>query len=205
MARKAREKRPYQQGARAESAAATADRILGATTALVMERWLDEITLDLIAERAEVNVRTVIRRFATRDDVVQAAVDRFRTRLEGTVLPKPTPGDAHAAVRLLVEYYERDAAFLLRGLAQEARFPFLQVNFAGTRSRHRAWVADAFSPQLAAIAAKERTLVLTELAAVTWVSTWKFLRLDSGASRADTEVALERMVRAIAHGGSPSP
>jgi AcrR family transcriptional regulator len=191
-------KRSYEQSARAESAAATAERILDATTELVMERWLDEITLEQIAERAEVNVRTVIRRFESRDEVVQAAVERFRTRLAaGPVQPPPPPGDVGAAVRWLVEYYEQDGAFLLRGLAQEARFAFLRTNFEGTRARHRAWVKAAFAPQLAALAPKRRERKVSELAVITWVTTWEFLRHHSASDRADTEKTLRSLVDAV--------
>jgi AcrR family transcriptional regulator len=143
-------------------------------------------------------VRTVIRRFGSRDGVVQAAVERFRSRLvEGPMRPLPPPGDVRAAVRLLMDYYEGDGAFLLRGLSQEPRFRFLQENFAGTRARHRAWTAAAFAPQLA-LPPRQHALKLTELAAVTWVTTWKFLRHDSGLDRDDTERALRSMIEAIA-------
>lgn len=191
-------KRPYEQGARAEAAAATADQILQATTELVMEKWLDEVTLEQVAERAGVNVRTVIRRFGSRDELVMAAVERFRTRLlAGPVRALPPPGDVREAVKLLMIYYERDAAFLLRGLVQEERFAFLHENFVGTRARHRAWIAAAFAPQLAARSPKARAAKLDQLAAVTWVLTWKFLRRDSGLDRADTERALFEMVTAL--------
>lgn len=196
-----KEKRAYEQGARAEAAAATADRILQATTELVMEHWLDEITLEQIAARAEVNVRTVLRRFHSRDDVVQAAVERFRTRLlSGPVRAVPPPGDVRATVRALMEYYERDALFLLRGLAQEDRFAFLQLNFKGTRARHRDWIAQSLAPQLAAQPPRSRGSKLDQLAAVTWVLTWKFLRQDSGLERADAERALYEIVVAVAGG-----
>lgn len=198
-------KRSYEQSARAESAAATAARILDATTELVMERWLDEITLEQIAERAEVNVRTVIRRFESRDEVVKAAVERFRTRLEaGPVQPAPAPGDVGAAVRWLVDYYEKDGAFLLRGLAQEGRFAFLRTNFEGTRARHRAWVKAAFAPQLAALAPKRRERKTSELAAVTWITTWELLRHHSGVDRAEADKTFRSLVDAVADSVRPT-
>lgn len=190
------EKRAYRQGARAEDAKATAERILDATMALLGERWLDELTLEELAARAEVNVRTVLRRFGTRDGVVEAALERYRERLQAGPLG-PTPGDARAAVRALVDYYEREGTFLLRGLAQEERFAFLRAGFEGTRARHRAWLAKAFAPQLAAFALARRALKLTELAAVTWAPTWRFLRYESGLGRDDAELALRDLVRSV--------
>src|SRR5689334_18948719 len=104
--------------ARAEAADRTRRRILEATTELAGERFLDEISLEDIAGRAEVSTRTLIRRFGNRANLVRAAFDaasaQFATRPEGT-----PPDDVTGAVRALYDDYESWGDPLLMLLAQE--------------------------------------------------------------------------------------
>jgi AcrR family transcriptional regulator len=63
--------------ARADAAEHTRDRILSAAVELASERFLDEISLEDVAARAGVAVRTVIRRF-------RAAATRRRREMFST-------------------------------------------------------------------------------------------------------------------------
>src|SRR5215210_6996266 len=69
------QKRPYRMRARAEAAAETGQRILEATIELHRERFFDQVSLEDIAERAGVTVRTVIRRFGTKERLIVAAAE----------------------------------------------------------------------------------------------------------------------------------
>ena len=68
--------RAYTMTARAEAAEATRRRIVDAA----MSRWpasarFAEITLDVVAERAAVSVKTVLRQFGSRDGLFADAMD----------------------------------------------------------------------------------------------------------------------------------
>ena len=85
-------KRAYRMGARAEAAEETRRRIEGATVALFLERYLDQITLEDIAERAEVSVQTVLRHWRDRMHHESAGPPAlpFATR-RAAAAPSPTP------------------------------------------------------------------------------------------------------------------
>src|SRR5215813_10464007 len=118
--------RPYRMLARAEAAAATAERILDAAIELFWERPTDQISLDEVARRASVTVQTVIRRFGGRDGLFAAASEREAERVRRQRDEAPV-GDVAAAVKVLVEHYETMGDRVLRLLAEEDRVPGLRA------------------------------------------------------------------------------
>jgi AcrR family transcriptional regulator len=152
---------------RAEAVDRTRQRVLDATTQLAGERFLDEISLEDIAGRAEVSTRTLIRQFGNRANLIRAAFDaasaQFATRPEGT-----PPDDVGGAVHALFDDYESWGDPLLMLLAQERRHPeLLRPLLDEGRADLRAWVERVFSPRDALNAA--------QLVAVTDVYVWKLL------------------------------
>src|SRR3954471_22170031 len=69
--------RPYRQSARADAAAATAQRILDAFVERAERQWMDEIRLDEIAAAGGVPVQTVIGRFGGKQGLLAAMAERF--------------------------------------------------------------------------------------------------------------------------------
>ncbi len=125
--------RGYRMVARAESASETGDRILDAATEAFWERPSDQISLEAVADRAGVSVRTVIRRFGGKEGLFAASAARElrRTRDERDQAPV---GDVPAAVAVLVEHYEQMGDRVLKLLAEESRVPTLS---RGRRPRAR--------------------------------------------------------------------
>src|SRR5512135_1546903 len=74
-------RRPYRMQARAEAAAATAERILDAATEIFWETPVDQISMDDVARRAGVTVQTVIRRFGGKGGLMAAAAAREAERV----------------------------------------------------------------------------------------------------------------------------
>jgi AcrR family transcriptional regulator len=62
-------------GARADAAEQTRQRILQAALELFLTRDPDEITLEAIAERAEITLQTVLRKFGSKDALFAAAAE----------------------------------------------------------------------------------------------------------------------------------
>src|SRR5690242_857967 len=122
--KKHREKREYHQGARAEASAATLERILNETVELMISTWIDQITLERIAERAGVTVQTIIRRFGSRDEVVREASALIAQRMRRDDANPPV-GNLNQALDELIIDYERDGDFFIRSLAQEERQPLM--------------------------------------------------------------------------------
>jgi AcrR family transcriptional regulator len=185
--------RAYRMGARAESAAETGDRILDAVTTVFWERPSDQFSLDEVAMRAGVSVRTVIRRFGGKEGLLAAGVARElqRTRSERDEAPI---GDPAGAVVVLVEHYEVMGDRVLKLLAEEQHVPGLREIVAMGRALHRDWCARVFAPALVGLGGVARRRRLAQFVAVCDVYMWKLLRRDAGLSRRQTELALVEML-----------
>ena len=191
------QKRPYRMRARAEAAAETGRRILEATIELHRERFFDQVSLEDIAERAGVTVRTVIRRFGSKERLIEAAAEEGTRQVTHQRYQAPI-GDIEGAVKNLVDHYDEgwgDTA--LRLLAQEERVAaFRSITDAG-RAFHYEWVERTFAPLLAKRTGEERRRLLAELIAVCDVYFWKLLRRDLGLSREQTELAIRETILAL--------
>jgi AcrR family transcriptional regulator len=190
------QKRTYRMRARAEAAAETGRRILEATIELHRERFFDQVSLEDIAERAGVTVRTVIRRFGNKERLIEAAAEEGTRQI--TVQRRQAPvGDVEGAVSNLVDHYEEWGDTALRLLAQEERVAaFRSLTDAG-RAFHYEWVERTFAPLLAKRTGEERRRLLAELIAVCDVYFWKLLRRDMGLSREQTELAIRETILAL--------
>jgi AcrR family transcriptional regulator len=187
--------RSYRQTARADAAAETERRILNAVGELIRERWYDEMTLQDIAAHAGVTVRTVQRRFGSKDGVVQEFflwAGRQNTALRDSV----ATGDIDAAIAMIVEFYDSDGNAILRCLSLEERFTAVTEVVEAGRRMHRAWVERVFAPLLPEAPDARRTTVAL-LVVATDVYTWKLLRRDAGLSRAAVMQAMRELVSAI--------
>ena len=181
--------RTYTMTARAAAAEETRRRIVDAVIALAGERPFVDITLDVVAERAGVSVKTVLRQFGSRDSLLMASMDAAMADTEDE--RRAPVGDPLAAVRIIVDHYESRGRTALLMLAQEGHDPVAHAATARGKSMHRTWVRDAFAP------ASEDDAVLDLLVVATDVYTWKLLRLDRGHSRAVTEQRMHRLVQTL--------
>ncbi len=181
--------------ARADAAQATAERILDAAEALFVELPFPELSLALIAKRADVTVQTVIRRFETKEKLIGVAAERVLGRVTAQ-RSQAEPGDIEGAVDNLIEHYESVGAMVLRMLAQE-HIPALTTIAAQGRMLHRHWVDHTLGPLVGAKQGRERRARLDQLAAVTDVYVWKLFRLDWGRSRKETTQAVRDMLERL--------
>jgi len=181
--------RKYTMGARAQAVDATRRRIVDALIALAGERPFAEVTLDTIAERAGVSVQTVLRQFGSRDALFAEAMDAAMVDIEDE--RRTPPGDVAAAVRIVVDHYERRGRTALLMLAQEGYDDVARKATDRGKAMHRDWVRDAFAP------ATDDEALLDLLVVATDVYTWKLLRIDRGLSRAVTERRMRDLVDAV--------
>ena len=107
-------------------------------------------------------------------------------------------GDVAAAVRVVVDHYERRGRTALLMLAQEGHDDVARKVTDRGKAMHRTWVREAFAPADRATSARLDLLVVA-----TDVYTWKLLRIDRGLSRAVTERRMHDLVEAVL--ASPPP
>jgi AcrR family transcriptional regulator len=189
-------RRRYDMKARATAAAATAERILDAAVEVFWEHATDQLSLEEVARRAGVTVRTVIRRFGGRDGLFAAAVERETERVRRDRDRAPV-GDVAAAVSVLLDSYEATGDRMLGVLAEEQRSPGLAVIVERGRALHREWCARVFAAALAGRVGVERERRLAQLVAVCDVYVWKLLRRDAELSRRQTELAMVELLTPI--------
>lgn len=187
-------RRPYRMVARAESAAATGERILDAAVEVFWELPTDQVSLEEVARRAGVTVQTVIRRFGGREALFTAAGEREAERVRQQ-REQAAVGDVREAVRVLVDHYEELGERVLRMLSEEQRIPGLREIADRGRALHREWCTRVFAPALVGRSGVERDRRLAQLVALCDVYTWKLLRLDSGLSHRQTEIALTELLQ----------
>jgi AcrR family transcriptional regulator len=191
-------KRSYDMSSRTEAAARTRRRILEASLELAMEDVMATITLDHVAARAGVSVKTVLRHFGSRDGLFGELETWAREQIaEERYAP---PGDVRAAVRAVFDHYELRGDAVLRLLAQEFWNDQLRRDMDHGRREHRAWVETVFEPQLGNRSLTDRQALTDLLVVAADVYTWKLLRRDRRLSRAAAESRVRRMIDALLDG-----
>ena len=191
-----RKKRAYRGTVQAEVAALTAQRIIQAGLALFDEQWGDTITLEQIAERAGVTTQTLLRHFGLKERLADI-VSQEAFRLSQQQLIEPPIGDIASIASGLVTYYEAGGRRMLRGLAQEERYPELHNIIDVARSSHKAWLERAFASYLAELETTRRVRLLAQLYTITGVYTWYLLRHDWNLSCEETAKALQGILTAL--------
>jgi AcrR family transcriptional regulator len=185
--------RQYEMTARAASAELTAGRILDSAVALFWAKPSDQISLEDIADLSGVTARTVIRRFGSKDGVIEAAAARemARTRDQREV---PDGAGVEVAVAVLLEHYEEVGDQVLAMLAAEQTIPGLRAIADQGRQLHSDWCRRTFADALSGLSPSERKRRLAQLVAVCDVYTWKLLRRQSGLSVRQTQIALTEIL-----------
>jgi AcrR family transcriptional regulator len=187
--------RRYQMTARAESAARTAQRILEATAALFEIRDIEDLSLQSVADAAGVTLQTVIRRFGSKEGLLNATADMRRPQIRRS-RQVAVPGDAGEAVRTLVTSYEAMGEMNWRLLRQAHRLSALESILRGARALHRDWIEESFAPRLPPRGRARERLVLLLFAATDFYQ-WKLLRVDLGLPRAEVERLMTDNVTAL--------
>lgn len=186
--------RSYRMTARAEAMERTRERIFEATYELWLEHPYDEVTMDAVAERADVSRQTVHRHFGTKHELM-TAVAAWRVPLEDKARVVPV-GDVAAAVHRVVERYEETGDATVRALEVEDRIAVVGHVVDLGRRGHRSWIETVFAPYIPGDA-DQRLKVVDALYVATDVTVWKLLRRDFGYSAERTEQVMRRLVDGV--------
>ena|SRR3990167_1697011 len=190
-------KRVYRMSRRAESAAQTEQLIFSAAAELWQAMPINEITLDMIAEKADVSVRTVIRRYGSKEQLFEACI---QNQVSNTSLQRDdaTPGDISSAVECLLRDYEAYGEAMLKTLATEEQFAESKKITQAGRRYHRQWCARMFADFLPDKDDAGYKKMLSAFYAATDLYLWKLLRLDLRHSRKDVQEIVIRILEGLA-------
>ena len=190
-----RKKRRYAMASRAAKAEATRARIRVSAMELYCQRPIEDFTLEEVAGRAGVAVRTVLRAYPSKDELVYAALDEMAA---GGVYLKPTPpGDIKAGVSAFFDIYETVGDLVLQRLSDERRRPALKPSLDQGRENHRDGVKVIFAPQLEQRRGAARAELFNMLVIMTDVYVWKLLRRDMALTRPAAEAIVGKMIFSI--------
>jgi AcrR family transcriptional regulator len=188
--------RAYRMASRSAAAERTHQAIIQAAFALYSERDFDQVSLDDVAAHAGVAVRTLLRRFGSKEALLDAVAEAADREIEDRRQEMP-PGDVSAAVRCVVTDYEGYGDAIMRLLSQEDRVAAFGRSAERGRRLHHEWVERAFAPQLSRRPGAERRRLRAQLIAITDVYTWKLMRRDLGLGRSATIEAMREMVAGV--------
>ncbi|MEU6724810.1 TetR/AcrR family transcriptional regulator [Nonomuraea wenchangensis] len=181
-------------GARAAAVEVTRTRVLEAAATLWMRQWYDDVTLQHVADEADVSVQTILNHFGGKEGLADAVADWVASQ---TAVARQAPtGDVPAIVAALFEDYEQHGDANVLWTAQIDRVPAIARAAVHARGQHRAWLEQVFADRLPAPGpTREHALNLHH--AATDVYLWKLWRRDLGLSREDAERAMCDLLTSI--------
>ncbi|RPA68255.1 TetR/AcrR family transcriptional regulator [Cyclobacteriaceae bacterium YHN15] len=179
------EKRKYQMTFRAEKVTQNDQRIMSAIVGLWEELPINEITLDKVASRAEVTVRTILRKFGSKEGLMEACIENDAAgRRKVRDLAKP--GDYRNALKILLDDYEKLGDASVRTLAVEDELPIAKTILEKGRASHREWCMKVFAPDLPESNTSNYEHSLLTFITATEFYLWKLLRRDLNKSYEET-------------------
>ena len=184
--------RTYRQTARAEATDRTRRAILDAVHDVVLEDGRYDVPLDVVAARAGVSARTVLRHFGSREGVVEAGLADAQDRV--TREREPVPGDVDANLARLLGHYERIGDGVRRMLAVADRFPLARRITEDGAAYHRQWVEEAFGDDLRGLDTAQHEHRVALLATVTDLHVWDLLRHRHKFDPPQVEAAMRGLV-----------
>lgn len=185
----------YTMRGRADSVAATRDRIARAMLTMALAQPYEEITLAAIAQAADVSHQTVLNHFGSKEGVALAAA-RQLAQETGKARAKARTGDIAGAIAVLVGEYERIGNANARWAMSSDRLGSLAPQLDEARAGHQMWLQRIFGGLLPKSAEAVRRAMLG-LHAATDVYTWKLLRRDLRLTRQETEAVMADLVRGV--------
>jgi AcrR family transcriptional regulator len=186
----------YRADVQSEIKTLTRQRILAACQDLFLSLWVDQITLQDVANRANVTVQTILRHFGSRDILVNMAIAELDLGNDQRNVPVQQ-GNLQTITAALIDFYEIYGLNILRTIAQEDRYPQLNLLLTRNRRLHREWVQRSFDVYLRALSPLNRQQLEDQLYSLTEVYFWRIYRIDLGKSREILENTWQRMLRSL--------
>ncbi len=187
--------RPYSMTLRGARSASTRARILEVARDL-LDDPSTAVTLERVAERADVSVQTILRHFNSKRELMIEVIGSLRSGERGVASPSPSVA---ASVRVLFDDYELIGDRVIRMLAEEHRMSEFEAGAREGRRSHRQWVLASFDDYLSPLSPQQRTGVVTQLLVVTDVYAWKLLRRDFALAREEAEETMVGLIEGVLH------
>ncbi|MEX0810950.1 MAG: TetR/AcrR family transcriptional regulator [Chitinophagales bacterium] len=189
-------KRNYKMTKRAEQVNRNEQKILDATFSLWKQYSMHEITLDMVAENAGVTVRTILRKYGSKEGLIEYCIDNDIGKISHK-RNVAIEGGVEQALQVLLDNYEEIGEAAIRTLAIEEELAVAKKALIKGRAFHREWCAKVFEEHLPKKNTKEYETRLHAFFAATDFYLWKLLRKDLGKSKKETYAVLWTMVEGL--------
>lgn len=189
--------RAYNMTKRARQVAATEKRIFEAAFSLWKELPYQEITLDKVAARAGVTVRTILRKYGSRDGLIEACLENDAGIDSRAIRQRAPIGDLHGILDVLLTDYEEVGEASINMLRIEEAHPVAKKMLETARSYHRDWCARVFAPYLPSPGEQTYEQRLLSFVAATEFYLWKLLRKDLGKTYEETKEVFTTNLQAL--------
>lgn len=178
---------------RAASAHKTETKILEALGNVWLEGSLKDITLEHIAERSGVTVRTILRKFGSKEGLFDAALNVDIGGIQ-SIKDRTIAGDLDSIVDSLLEEYESTGMAGIRTLYLEFEMEQAASILKLARQKHKEWCQRVFEPFLANDNDQKRYEMIGALYVETDINCWKLLRIDLGYSLEETRAIMLKKI-----------
>jgi len=193
---KIKQARKYEMRARSQAAEKTSKNIMTALGQLWLERSIHEITLEMIAEKAGITVRTILRKYGSKEGLMEASMKSDPAGINA-IKDEAQPGNIEQIVSTLMKEYEYTGMAGFRTLAVEKEFPMAARVLKKGREMHTKWCEKVFADFLPEKNTKKYNVMLGAFYAASDVYKWKLLRIDLGYSKEETEKIFIKTLRAL--------
>jgi len=193
-----KEKREYDNSKRHREAEQTKLEIVQALGRLWMKYSLTDITLDMVAEEAGVTTRTVLRKFGSRDGLLNETLN-YDTGNISSDRHNAKVGDVEDILNTLLDNYETMGDAAIRTIHLEPELEIARKIGEQGRKVHRDWCKKMFAPYLPNETSSEYEIKLTAFIASTEIYLWKLMRKDLGLSKKETFQVFKRMLEGLIH------
>lgn len=167
---------------RAKKVSRNERKIMNAATQLWKDLSIREITLDSIADMAEVSVRTLIRKYGSKEGLIEECIKKDAGEIEKR-RNEAEVGNIPNIIDHLMHEYEEFGNAIIRTLAVEDDLKIAKRLVQEGRRYHMNWCAHVFSPFLPEEDEKTYNEKLLSFYAATDLYLWKLIRKDLQQSK----------------------
>ena len=189
-------KNPYNNTRRLIDAENTKIKIIKAFGNLWSRHSIKDITLEMVAKEAGVTTKTILRKFESKDGMINESLFYLATEIKGE-RTLATVGNIDEILKALLSNYEKMGEAAIRTINLESELEIARQIGAKGRALHRDWCIQMFSPYLPNEQSADYEIQLTSFIAATEIYLWKLMRKDLKLSKGQTFSIFKNLVEGL--------